>query len=143
MKDAQETLNGNGGSASVDKCLKLTGDLKNKTNEVKTIEKERNEAKTSIAKYQMEMNKKNNKIAELEAQNVKLNDFNDKMYEICKTTGIFKNLEEKNDIEVATQKEIYEQRKLNERSPRHGKKPKHAKEHSVTQCQKERKMLVL
>ena len=109
LKDAQEKLNGDGGNASVEKCLKLTKDLKHKTNEVKSIDKKRNEAKASIAKYQMELNKTNNKIAESEAQNVKLNDFNNKMYEICKTKGIFKNLEEKNDIEIAAQKQIYEE----------------------------------
>ena len=79
------------------------------------------------------MNGKNNAIAKLEADNVKINDFNNKMYEICKTSGIFENLEEKNRKESNSQNKIYENKTETSdasKSPRYGNKPKKTNEKS-------------
>ena len=72
LANEQEKIYGVDG-ASVDKNIKLTKDLKNKSNECKSLEKERNDLKANLSKYQLDMNSKNNKVAEIEAQNVKLN----------------------------------------------------------------------
>ena len=58
-----------------------------------TLAKLTNELKESMGRIQIEMNTRNNRIAMLEAENVKLNDFNNKMYEICKKSGVFEKLE--------------------------------------------------
>ena len=126
LKDAQEKLNGSGGNHSIEKCIKLTKDLKNKTNECKAVEKENKELKESLSKFQIEMNQRNNKVAEIEAQNVRLNELNNKLFEISKSSGIFKNLEETNRKEVDAQKIVFEENpKVH---TRHGNKPKHVKE---------------
>ena len=108
LKEAQEKLNNGGnGTESVDKCIKLTNDLKCKSNMLKATEKERNELKETQSKQQREINSTNNKIAHLEAENVKLNDFNNKMYDICKKSGVFEKLESNNVKEMEDQKHIY------------------------------------
>ena len=124
--EAQEKVHGVDG-ASVEKCIKLTKDLKSKTSEVKSMDKERNDLKTSLSKWQNDINLKNNKIAELEAQNVKLKDFNNKMYEICKSKGIFEELKAKDKKELDTQKRVFEDKAESKQSDRHGNKPKHFK----------------
>ena len=80
------------------------------------------------------MNATNKKVAELETQNVRLNDFNSKMYEICKTKDVFKNLEEKNRKELESQNKVFKE-KSETKSPdpagRHGNKPRHLKTKST------------
>ena len=128
LKEVQENLNGAGSNYTIDKCIKLTKDLKNKTNELKAAHKDKNDLKTTLSKCQVEMNKRNNKIAEIEAQNVKLNDMNNKLYETSKTSGIFSSLEETNRKEVDAQKVIFEENP----NIRHGNKPKYVQEKSVS-----------
>ena len=82
LKIAQELIGGE--SATIEKCTKLTNDVKAKNTALKATEKEKSNLKDSLGKMQTEMNMKNNKLAHLEAENIKLNDFNNKMYEICK-----------------------------------------------------------
>ena len=61
-----------------------------------------------------------------EAENIKINDFNNKMYEICKKSGVFDKLESINAKEIESQKWIYESSKSvdKETTGRHGKKTK-------------------
>ena len=92
LKEAQEKVH-ESGNDTVDKCIKLTNDLKAKTNQLKVAEKNLKDSKDSQAKIQLAMNDVNNKIAHVETENVKLNDFNNKMYEICKKSGVFEKLE--------------------------------------------------
>ena len=127
LAEAQEKNNIIDG-ASVEKCLKLTKDLKKKSAETKAFEKERDDLKLSLSKCQTEMSTKNNKIAEVEALNVKVTDFNNKMYEICKTRGVFESLNEVNEKELKSQKEVFDKKaeaKVSE-NPRHGNIPKRA-----------------
>ena len=72
------------------------------------------------------MNVKNNKVADLEAQNVKVNDFNNKMYDICKSKGVFDVLEDANKKELDSQSKTYKER----HESRHGNRPKHLKDKS-------------
>ena len=76
------------------------------------------------------MSQRNNKVAEIEAQNVRLNELNNKLFELLKSSGNFKNLEETNKTEVDAQNIVFED---NPKVPiRHGNKPKHVKEKAVS-----------
>ena len=72
------------------------------------------------------MSTRNNKIAFLEAQNIKINDFNNKMYELCKKSGVFEKLEAINVNELESQKQVYEPSK--DTKQRYCKKPKNTSE---------------
>ena len=87
------TTSNSSDSATIEKCTKLTNDLKSKVNELKNAEKERNNLKESVSKLQTDLNALNVHVAKLQAENVKLNDFKNKMYEMCKKTGVFDKLE--------------------------------------------------
>ena len=125
LAEAQEKVHGDGVSSN-EQCIKLTKNLRHKTNELKASKKEKNDLKANLAKLQLDMNVKNNKIADLEAQNVKVNDFNNKMYDICKSKGVFDVLEDANKKELDSQSKTYKE----SHESRHGNRPKHLKDKS-------------
>ena len=131
LTTAQETTNGN---ALTERCTKLTNDLKAKTTAMKALEKENNHSKDTLGKLQMELNNKNNKNAFLEAQNVKVNDFNNKMYELCKKSSIFEKLEAINVNEIKSQKQVYDPSKNSGKAgfkQRYGNKPDNIPENTT------------
>ena len=74
------------------------------------------------------MNEINNEITHVEAENVKLNDFNNKMYKICNKTEVFEKLEGKNMKELEEQKKVFagpliDVKESSNAKSRHGNKP--------------------
>ena len=132
LKEAQEKINGED-NGSIEKCTKLTNDLKSKSNQLKATEKERNELRDNVKKLQIEINSKNNKISHHEAENVKLHDMNNKLYEICKKSGVFEKLEAKNLKELDDQKKVYNAAE-NSEDKRYGNKPTVAKSQVKPNC---------
>ena len=91
-----------------EKCIKLTNDVKIKSAEIKMLERENKFLTENSATYQKTLNEKNNKIAEVQIMNTRLENFNKKMYEICEKRDVFSDLERANAKEIESQKSTIE-----------------------------------
>ena len=106
LAKAQEKLNGENKETS-DKCVKLSNELKTRCGELRVLERENKFLTENLASLQTTLNEKNNKISEVQTLNVRLENFNKKMYELCERKEVFKKLEATNAKEIESQNSTF------------------------------------
>ena len=112
LKDLQEKNFGGQSKDIVDKCIKLTADLSSKKTENKSLEKENKKMVETLADMQTKMNETNNKLAEAQVSNIRLKEFNDQMFELCKGTKLVDQLEKEHAKDLDEQNEVFEKKKV-------------------------------
>ena len=68
----------------------------------------------NFASIQSKLNEVNNKLAEAQVSNIRLNEHNDRLYELCKGSKIVESLEREHKKDLAEQKETFNDSKHKE-----------------------------
>ena len=107
LKELQDKFHGEQEQDMIDKCIRLTADVNKLKSDNKLLERENKKLVDTHASLQEKFNDINNKLAEVQVNNVRLSEYNTQLYDLVKGSKLKDHLEEEHNKDKDEQSEVY------------------------------------